>query len=216
MWCTPTKAKILCSLDIIAHVLLYLPNAFRKAYKDEKGFYSVCHLPNALSWYELGFEIINASLDVIFPMTLLFVLNFGIIFTLKKYGADLKETTGVAGSKQRAKQERSLTIMLVVVATSLMLLLLPYTIDFIAWQCFLGELLVTQPSLKHIRMFTFELSFELAQLNNALNFLMYFASSPKFRKDLRILLYGKIGNFSSLSTSSSGPKSTQVYTNYKS
>jgi hypothetical protein len=209
-WCTMKRAKILCTFDITLHLFLYLPNAFRQTAQDENGLYTVCNLPPAIAWYEMVFQFSNAIFDVVVPMILIFGFNIAIIYTLRKHSADLKDQTGAEGSKQRVKQERSLTIMLVVVATSLMILCLPYMIDFVVWQWFLGDLLITQPSIKPIKMLTYEIRLEMVQWNNALNFFMYFASSSKFRKDLRVLFCDKLGKFSSLNSSSSGPKSTQV------
>ncbi|XP_064647871.1 FMRFamide peptide receptor frpr-18-like [Lineus longissimus] len=209
-WCTMKKAKILVAIDLIVHILIYIPNVLRTASKDENGYYVICGMPPGASWYIFGFKIVNA-LDVAIPMGSLFFINVAIILTLRKHSAGLKDSTGGKGSK-RSKQERSLTVMLLIVALSLMLFILPYTLDFIAWDIFLTGRLAREPSLKHLRSFTYEIGFALSQLNNSLNFFMYLASSQKFRKDIHRLFSGKLGSFMSLTTSSTtGPKSTNVH-----
>ena len=74
-----------------------------------------------------------------------------------------------------------MTVILVVVATTLLVLLIPYTVEFIAWSCCLDDVAISEPALQE---FTFEIGFDLCVVNNAVNFFLYLASGSKFRTDV--------------------------------
>jgi hypothetical protein len=183
VWCTMKKAKILMTTNVAFHILIYFPNAVRFSELDETGLHTKCVLPEYLEWYFLGFNIINTIADVILPLGSLFILNIAIILCLRKQSSEILGAS--SESKVRNKQETSMTIMLIVIVTSLLILILPYTVEFIVWQCCLDDILVSRPAA---RVLSYELCFTVSCANSAVNFYLYLASSSKFKEDVRSLL----------------------------
>jgi hypothetical protein len=132
-WCTMKKARILMTLNFAFHIVVYLPNVFRSSFLDERGYQRDCVLPETLAGYDLGANIINAVADVIIPLGSLFIVNIVIIVSLRKQSTEIQGMSRESGA--RTKQERSMTIMLIVIITTLLFLMLPSTLDFILWQC---------------------------------------------------------------------------------
>jgi hypothetical protein len=186
--CTMKRAKLLAVINVASHLLVYFPNIFKFSLPDENGDYVMCATPKMMQWYELGFYIINTIVDTIIPLVLLFVLNIAIIICLNKHSSDMAKTANI-DTKSRSKQERTMTVMLIVVATSLLILLIPYTTDFILWECCL-DVMNSPPGARDL---SFEIGFVACLFSNAINFFLYLASSSKFKADLRLILCSLCG-----------------------
>ncbi|ESP02783.1 hypothetical protein LOTGIDRAFT_156728 [Lottia gigantea] len=129
-----------------------------------------------LYWYW-----IDGALYAIVPCILLFVFNFLIIFGIRK---STRIQEGLIHNKSRhttetMKQQRQITIMLVVVSVVFVLLILPNCLFFIIKAYWI----YTPNSYEHvIFLLTEQLIFVLADSNHAVNFYLYFLSGKKFRK----------------------------------
>jgi hypothetical protein len=189
LWCTMKKARILVAINVVVHIVIYLPHAFLFSQKGGGNtYYTICTLPAVLQWYDLGFNVINTVADVIIPLGLLFLLNIAIILSLNKHSSDMAEKTNIH-TIARSKQEKTMTVMLIVVASSLLILIFPFTIDFILWECCMDDVMTSHPGARGL---SYEIGFVVCIFSNAINFFLYLISSSKFKADLRLLVCKRV------------------------
>ena len=77
--------------------------------------------------------------------------------------------------------EVQLTVMLILVSSLFVILLLPFEIREIYYTIFSKA---ETPKEYAIFIFVFDITFELYNVNNGINFYLYFISGTKFRRDL--------------------------------
>ena len=116
-------------------------------------------------------------LNAVIPFTLLIHMNYVIVKTVRN-----SQVSGVRTRPVSMKiAENQLTIMLLLVTTLFFILLCPTYIRFI-------YLLLTEqdtPSQYVTSMFLYQITSKLYTTNSGINFLLYYISGQKFRKDLK-------------------------------
>ncbi|XP_064631027.1 probable G-protein coupled receptor 139 [Lineus longissimus] len=174
-WCTMGRAK----RNVIVFGVLLLgfntPNFWRrpKLFNDSID----CVLGPHLVWFDSVTYSVNAAI----PVSLILILNITIIISVRSHSRELKRTIS---NKQGTAQDGGMTAMLILVATTMVILNTPYFCLVIMWTYIIPDFMGRNPSLTYFLMNSMIM---LWMVNNSINFFLYCLASKHFRKDLRQL-----------------------------
>ena len=178
--CTAKRAKILSVINFIIIATFYLPNFdFSKSLSDGD-----CARYVKDRWYVTVYSYISLIITSMIPVSMLFVMNIVIIQTVRKSQRMRNENQTVIQDKAKVT-EVQFTIMLILVSSLFVILILPFEIREIYYTIFSKA---ETPKQYAIFIFVFDITFELYNVNNGINFYLYFISGTKFRRDLLTLL----------------------------
>jgi hypothetical protein len=206
-WCTSKRAKILVACNVLFHAIAYFPNIFRTNDHVNQPDVGSCILPEWSKWYTIGQDVINTSFDSVIPVAIICFLNVAIIVSLRQH-ASVLDRTGLKHSKSDNKKENTMTLMLVVVATTLIILVMPYTVHFLLWSCCMAGYEYAYPGSNAL---SFEISLTFCTLNTSINFFLYSFSSASFRGDLVTIFCCRKRQFATSSVRSLTSASTSDY-----
>ena len=178
--CTDKRAKIFSIINLFTIAIFYLPNFdFSKSLSDGD-----CARYVKDRWYVTVYSYMSLIITSVIPVSMLFVMNIVIIKTVRK--SQQMRSENQAAVQEKAKgTEVQLTIMLILVSSLFVILLLPFEIREIYYTIFSKA---DTPKQYAIFIFVFDITFELYNVNNGINFYLYFISGTKFRRDLLNLL----------------------------
>ncbi|ESP02781.1 hypothetical protein LOTGIDRAFT_156726 [Lottia gigantea] len=130
----------------------------------------------SLYWYW-----IDGTLYAIIPCILLFIFNFLIIFGIRRSGRIQKDLTNSKSDQmaEKFRQQRQITIMLVVVSIVFVMLTIPNCLFYIVKPYWTYQ----KNSYDHAKfVMTNQIIFVLSDSNHAVNFYLYFLSGKRFRR----------------------------------
>ena len=178
--CTAKRAKILSVINFFTIAIFYLPNFdFSKSLSEGD-----CARYIKDEWYVTVYSYLSLIITSVIPVSMLFVMNIIIIKTVRKSQRMRSENQTVIQDKAKAT-EIQLTVMLILVSSLFVILLLPFEIREIYYTIFSKA---ETPKEYAIFIFVFDITFELYNVNNGINFYLYFISGTKFRRDLLNLI----------------------------
>ena len=178
--CTAKRAKILSVINFFTITIFYLPNFdFSKSLSEGD-----CARYIKDKWYVTVYSYISLIITSVIPVSMLFVMNIIIIKTVRKSQQMRNQNQTVIKDKTKST-EVQLAVMLILVSSLFVILLLPFEIREIYYTIFSKA---RTPKEYAIFIFVFDITFELYNMNNGINFYLYFISGTKFRKDLLNLL----------------------------
>jgi hypothetical protein len=117
---------------------------------------------------------------------LVLVLNVFILVKFKRRGKELQAMEEKGQTKKHEDQERSLTVMMMVVAFTFIFLMAYYPLEAVVWDFVIPDLGREYP---RVRELSFYLAFYFTGLNQCLNFYIYLLVNASFRSDVRRLLH---------------------------
>jgi hypothetical protein len=89
-------------------------------------------------------------------------------------------------TKKSENQERSLTVMMMVIAFTFIIIMVYYPLEATVWEFLIPDLGREYP---RVRELSFYLAFYFTGLNQCLNFYIYLLVNASFRSDVRRLLH---------------------------
>ncbi|XP_064624609.1 G-protein coupled receptor 183-A-like [Lineus longissimus] len=213
--CTTVRAKkalaalVMISLTVNCQWFLSVYNPDSLVLKEK------CALPNPN--HEQISQTVVLSVVFFVPLLIVICLNVSIVATVilhrrHKRKLSLGHAASETGSDvtlhslgSGLAKEGQITAMLLLVSGIFIIALAPYSLDYFIWNhdTTLQRLVETDPDVKKLRGFLYEISATLMTLNPGINFYMYMLSCHKFREDLKLLFIG----FSCGSENSTGRQS---------
>jgi hypothetical protein len=172
------RAKALATLVCVGQFLLYIPTLWRRPMIIGGSIF--CVLPANLLWCEIVWEVINSFV----PVIVIIVINITILSSLHQHAKDMRQALGPSKAPSASK-DRGMTMMLILVATFMVILNLPWTFANFTWTYFIPDLREKEPDLAY---FINSLVDVPGMANNAINFFLYCFASRFFRQDLKQLL----------------------------
>ena len=178
-----TKKKAVITLIIVALILLLADVWFlfsaTFSYHKLTGF-DCGFLPEYSDFLKYYWYWIDGLLFAILPSIILVIFNVLIIHGIRRSARVQKDLTNNKNDHmaEKFRQQRQITIMLVVVSVTFVILNLPNCIFFILK----GYWKYEENTFGHaVYMLTNQIVFILSDSNNAINFYLYFLSARKFR-----------------------------------
>lgn len=196
----PMKAKFICNKKstFIAIVTIYLvtiilflpfPFKYKIIHKIERNV-SITSVVRNLKLSDQFCKIYGITMNFIFrfiPILLIFCLNIIIMFNIWSTRKKRKSLSTRNISESQSKEQRKITIMLLVVSFTFLICILPGAINSLFQTTFkgysrLGKSRNFQQSFSYV-------TFLLEAINSALNFLIYMALSARFYEIYKEIFY---------------------------
>jgi hypothetical protein len=189
-WCTVKKARACYIINICFHLAFNSVKLWKYYKKDPTNVHTqICvNPPEFPPWFEnfilmFYYVIVNYSSPII-----VLILNICILVKFRRQGKELERMGEKGISQKKENQERSLTLMMMVVAFVFIFLLACYPLEDIVWNYFIPHIVASHP---RIRELSFYIIYYLTGLNPCLNFYIYLLVSASFRKDfIRLFKFG--------------------------
>jgi hypothetical protein len=194
--CTPRRStKYIIAMAIIT-VLFHAQQFLRKAHpeanvlKDKCPFDYVIVTPD----YELAFMYMFVVLVFYIPFFSLLILNVLIVYNVRKRGKEKEKLWRSVSAHdlsttlrrlRRGRQDRQITVMLLLVTTVFTIAVTPYTLDHFFWDVIKRHLEDQEPFLRELRHVSYEIALTCFMINPAANFYLYCLGCNQFRKDLK-------------------------------
>ena len=124
-------------------------------------------------WYVTVYSYISLLLNPVIPVVMLFVMNIIVIRAVWKSQCIRTLNENQMGWDRNKSSEIQLTIMLLLVSAVFVVLLLPFEIWTIYYSIFSKS---KTPEQYAKFVFMFDVTYELYNVNNGINFYLYFAS----------------------------------------
>ena len=182
-FCNRKRAVIVVSCLYLVGFLYNIPNFFENKtvvkYQDGVKYVGVELTEFGASQFYLEFIHLWSYLIFIFvlPCLTLAVLNFQLIITVKQSKSEGRRLSLGTATKQR----NDTTLMLVAVVVVFLLCQLPALISHTVWASMPNKFIMGGSRYDYLRIML-EVSNFLVILNSAINILLYYVFSPKFRK----------------------------------
>ena len=176
--CTSKRAYIVSAITLVVSLVYFLPNIVWTA---QIGQFSQCQRYAATGWYVTAYKYMSIAVFPFVPIFAILVMNFVIIRAVWK-------SRNLRGNQGEQSTERQVTVMLILVSVMFVVLALPIEITDI-YHSYINVRRNVQTFVKY--SFIRNMTVQLAQINNGINFFLYIISGSKFRGDLKLLFCGK-------------------------
>ncbi len=185
----PLKAGVYCTQNgvIIINIMIYLfiflfnvPNYL--LFVSIPGL-NYCTLSNGSKWYVSFYKAATQVVGFVVPLIALIILNTMIIFVVRRSKLLLSDTESRVA--QRSDVENQLIRMTLIVASVFVILTLPI---YVIYQYIAS---ITPKSTKEavLNQLIYNIFSHLNKLNHQVNFFLFLATSSKFRRDVKHLLF---------------------------
>jgi preprotein translocase subunit SecG len=184
IWCTLKKARLMYAFNIGFHLLFNMVKLWK--YHKPDVHIETCVNPSYFpEWFE-GFILMVYYVLVNYgaPIVVL-VLNTWILVRFRRRGIELVALEEKGSSMKKESQERSLTVMMLVVAFTFMILMIIYPIEDTVWDYIIPDIARSHP---RIRELSFYIKYYSPTANSCINFYIYFVVSVSFRNEVIRLL----------------------------
>lgn len=187
--CTLRRARIVCSLLFLLCCVVIAP--YHVLYMAHYRQFNVCtvrveHEFEFTIWY-----IVEALVFRVIPVFIIAILNVFIIVKVSRLNRDRRKraaastANGSSRNKRASKEERQLTLMLILVSTSYIVVYLPVLIHFVMWKLQRSQVIVVSYQAMIIAQ-NYTRTFYISGF--AINFFLYTLSGRVFRQQLYSLL----------------------------
>lgn len=171
-WCTMGRARRIAIILGIAVSCFNIPSCWRRPMKF--GVAVECILVPSLLWFEQAAEGFNTAT----PVILILILNIAVITSVRSHNKKMKRSLSTT---IETAQDGGMTAMLILVATAMFVLNIPYFFFTMTWTYIIPDFTERYPSLTY---FLIAITSVLWMSNNSINFFLYCLASRHFRQDL--------------------------------
>jgi hypothetical protein len=177
-WCTMGRARIIVIFLGVIEIGFCVPNLWRRPGHIEGSI--ACALNPVILWFESVAEVINS----VVPVFTILILNAVIIISLRSHNRKLQLT--LSANQGTKNQDGGMTMMLILVASFMIVLNLPYTFLTVTWTYIITDFTERNPNVSYVAITVVSIP---AMANSSINFFLYCLASKHFRRDLRQLFH---------------------------
>ncbi len=179
------RAKIISVIILIIICIYTIPHYIYSHPIDGGRFCAAFADPEMEHIFQLVYSFINSIVNVVIPFTIIIVLNILILFKHKQRSLKLNQKTITTCTTHHnhkfAARDRQLVVILLLVSFTGLILSMPQYIRYTMF-LFVDYKKDVDSIAKYVLVYN--ITNKLYFTNNAINFILYCLSGPKFRSDL--------------------------------
>jgi hypothetical protein len=188
-WCTVGKARACYLSNFTFYALFNLIKLWKEYRTDDTNVHTAtCVNPrNFPPWFEKFILTFYESIINYAAPLIVLVLNVSILVKFKRRGKELQAMGEKGQTKKHEIIERSLTVMMMVVAFTFIVIMAYYPLEAMVWEFLIPGI---RKKFPRVRELSFYVAFYFTGgLNQCLNFYIYLLVNASFRSDVRRLLH---------------------------